>query len=489
MKLSFRKNISNQQDKTDNAFREQTIILLMIIMLFTVVHWSILISLNPILMYLPYWFFPIHEQTIYSYWIGLAVAILGLSMIVSFSHVKTLTKLCLIILFGAAIQLSIGFSQGKGLEGVRQNMVNTGHAEFARLAVQQRSMLDVAMHYESKVENGELIGFAASKPPGTLLFYMLFERLANLGANNLDPVQHMENLTTFASLIWPIISYFVVIPIWILGKMIIDEDGAMTACLLYLSIPSVNLITLHLDQVIFPLLAVIPVALIALSYARRKTWLAILGGVAFYVAIYFSFGLLFVAVIIMMVFVVIFLKSPSMNRLLKLRFLGITLASVVISDLLMRLFVHYDIATRYANALANHVNSRGWDFNIGTYMGASITNLAEFSVWLGIPIVIIFLGAIFSSTNQVMTDKKISPYSGLAFALVLIFILLLLFGQTKGETARLWMFLIPYICILAAGFIHSRRLSYKIGRFTIIGLVLILEFGTTCLTLWHQNFL
>jgi len=154
----------------------------------------------------------------------------------------------------------------------------------------------------------------------------------------------------------------------------------------------------------------------------------------------------------------------------------------------MRLFMHYDVLTRYTNALAHHVNTKDWDFSIRTYLGASITDLVEFSVWLGIPIIVIFLGAIYSSTYKFLANKKMNLYSGLSFALVLIFILLLLFGQTKAETARLWMFLIPYICIFVAGFIYNRMLSQNRWRFGIVILVLSLEFVTTCLTLRYQNF-
>ena len=131
------------------------------------------------------------------------------------------------------------------------------------------------------------------------------------------------------------------IPVWVLGRSIAGEKQAITACLLYLCIPSVNLITLHLDQVLFPFLAIFPVVLIVRSCILRSTALAILSGITLYIAVYFSFGLFFVAPIIMMVFVVTLLRNPSKNWFSTVRLLGFTIVGIAISDIMMRLLLNY----------------------------------------------------------------------------------------------------------------------------------------------------
>lgn len=429
-----------------------------------------------------------HFQPLQKSWMGLAVVILGLSVTVSLSKMKSWIKLLFIIILGAGLQFSIGFSKGDGFAGIRQNIENTGHAEFATVAVQPINMLDVAKNYESKVDSRELGNYAPSKPPGTVLFYMLFDRLANFKIKNLDTTQRLERLRTFTSFTWTILCYFVVIPMWLLGKSIIGEKGAITACLLYLSIPSVNLITMHLDQVLFPLLGIIPVLFITLSSIKPKPLLPILSGITFYIAIYISFSLLFVMIIMLIVLAVAFLRNPLKNWVITLRSLGAIIVSILLCDILLRVFLHYDIITRFLKASAYHENWKGWDYHIKTYLGAGITNMVEFSVWLGIPITVISLIVMCSSIYQFSTRKKMDLFSGLSISITLVFIALLVFGKTKAETARLWMFLIPYLCILVSGFIHNKtRLPNRL-QFLLVGLILLLEFTTTMLTLHYQNF-
>lgn len=200
--LSLKKYVLSKLHKEDSNSQssEQIIALVSIIILLSGIHWLILILQLPVLTYLPYWFFGPHEQTIEIYWIIFAAFVLGLCIMISLSNLKTIIKLSLLILLGTIIQFSIGFSQGKGLAGIRDKIVKTGHAEFAIVATQQESMLDVAKNYEFKINDAQLGRFAPSKPPGSLLFYMLTERLSNFNIGDLNFDQRLENLRAFSSL-------------------------------------------------------------------------------------------------------------------------------------------------------------------------------------------------------------------------------------------------------------------------------------------------
>ena len=95
-------------------------------------------------------------------------------------------KLLLLFLLGVSLQFGFAFIEERGLDAIRDRMVDTGHAEFATIAVQQDSLLYVASHYESLIESGQLGEYAPSKPPGTLLFYMVTEKLAGVLAADDD---------------------------------------------------------------------------------------------------------------------------------------------------------------------------------------------------------------------------------------------------------------------------------------------------------------
>jgi hypothetical protein len=77
--------------------------------------------------------------------------------------------------------------------------------------------------------------------------------------------------------------------------------------------------------------------------------------------------------------------------------------------------------------------------------------------------------------------------AGTAMALVLLAAIafLLLFGHTKGEVARLWLFSVPVACILAADMLERRFGDHL--RYTLVVLV-GLQAITVYLTKRFQDF-
>jgi hypothetical protein len=73
----------------------------------------------------------------------------------------------------------------------------------------------------------------------------------------------------------------------------------------------------------------------------------------------------------------------------------------------------------------------------------------------------------------------------LALALVGNFLVLGFFGHTKGEAGRLWLFMVPFCCCLAA---HALRSASTRARPVALGLILGLQSLTTLLIKAHQDF-
>jgi hypothetical protein len=159
-----------------------------------------------------------------------------------------------ITLLGYAVQMSFGFMEGHGIDGLRQRMVTTGHAEFARLASVETDMVNVACHYEQLLDEAKSLQFVRSKPPGHLLFYMLTQKLSNIIASSNDPGERFRHLVTLAAYIYPLLAYLVIIPLYYFCRLFWDQQTAIIPCILYIFIPSVTLVTLHLDQVLYPFL-------------------------------------------------------------------------------------------------------------------------------------------------------------------------------------------------------------------------------------------
>jgi len=465
----------NKKQKPDPIFT----VLSLVIIFITGLHWLILALRIPVLDSLPYWKFTLRLTPVNLAWITLAFMAFGFAVVLSLSKANYALKLAVIIILGATIQFSLTYSKGEGLDGLRSRIVTSGHAEFARVAVRQSSLWYAARNYETII-NSKAYDYLPSKPPGTLLFYMLTDRAAQFFWPAVDQYIRLENLRTFASITWPVISYLVVIPIFFLARELFDDpDAGITASVIYISIPSLNLITLHTDQVIYPCLAIIPVLIAVKAYRKNRLWLAFLSGIAFYGSIYFSFGLAVIGFLLLLPI----LASRSGNSL---RYISAIAAGIVLSNACAYFFTNYNIITSFNEVFSHHLLWKGWENHLGTYWSAGVTDIIEFSVWIGMPLTILFLTCLGLSFRKITIGRSdiFSIYNGLIAA---IFLFMLAFGKTKAETARLWLLLVPFICLSVAKFIVERPWS-KRDQTLFTCLILLLEIGTTFLTLHYQDF-
>lgn len=169
----------------------------------TGIHWLILILKIPILQRLPYWTFPLRDTPVTLAWILLGGSALLIAATIRYTNIGTSLKIFVVFLAGIALQFSFGFSKNHGLDSLRERMINAGHAEFVIVASQQIGMLETTSNYERLVQRGAY-RYIPSKPPGTLLFYMLNDRIATLINPSFD--NRLENTRTFASITWPVIT-------------------------------------------------------------------------------------------------------------------------------------------------------------------------------------------------------------------------------------------------------------------------------------------
>jgi hypothetical protein len=109
----------------------------------------------------------------------------------------------------------------------------------------------------------------------------------------------------------------------------------------------------------------------------------------------------------------------------------------------------------------------------------ALLNYLEFAVWLGVPLVLLVLGAVRRAL-LIVVDGRPAEIVLPALALLAVFVALGLFGRTKGESARLWLPLVPMCCAVAAS-----RLRYGAAP---IALVVLLQWLTVHFTKHGQDF-
>ena len=59
-------------------------------------------------------------------------------------------------------------------------------------------------------------------------------------------------------------------------------------------------------------------------------------------------------------------------------------------------------------------------------------------------------------------------------------------GRTRGEIARLWLFVVPFMCLIAVTYVY--RLFKPVKANLVFVLILFLEMATTYLTKVRQDF-
>jgi hypothetical protein len=242
--------------------------------------WFLLATRFPIGKVLAYWFWKPTTAPRPAWWlIFLAITcMLGLILFVRRSKLSIAANLVVIILVGFAPQHAFGLMEGRGLSGVRDRMLRAGHTSFARDAVKKMDLLEVARDYEELIERRELSRYPNStKPPGQLLVYMLTERISRafpqLGTNAL------LRMATLASLLYPFLTYLTVIPLYALSRLHLDGKAAYVPAVVFLCLPNVTLMSLHLDQCLYPLLFTSALALFSYGYRQQGTLLLVLSGV------------------------------------------------------------------------------------------------------------------------------------------------------------------------------------------------------------------
>jgi hypothetical protein len=372
--------------------------------------------------------------------------------------------------------MSFGFISGRGIDGIRSRLVVSGHAEFARLAVLKNDLRKAAAEYEDFCKSDTTLKYVNTKPPGHLLFHMLTQRVSNLINPVHTPKQQFVRLVTFASYIFPLISYLVLIPLFLFARNISGERAAWTACFLYIMIPSVTLVTLHLDQVIYPALFMMTVYT-AFKSIELKCWLLGAGtGLLFYVSIFVSFSLLPLGIILIVIIIIAFCSQKEKERSLQSLFevLGGLVIGFAGTFLIGLLILDYNPLIRFESAMEYHRVWKEWQPGVlNTFKFAGL-NLIEFAWWVGLPLVFLFSAKMVSVFRNFSNRKSIRLNLIVLMTSVLI-LSLALFGQTKGEVARLWIFVMPLVCLgSGAMLVHMAKNNLRAVLLSFIAMQLVI---------------
>ncbi len=260
--------------------------------------------------------------------------------------------------------------------------------------------------------------------------------------------------------------------------MILGKEAALLAPLLFLLAPSVILITLSLDQAVFPTIFLTSVGLSVHAVIRDNVRIGLLSGIAAFLATFVSFSLI-PAPGLAILFALSFLVRQRLERASVRRvgrFVLAFFAGIGVTSIVFKLLFGYDAVSRFQNSMAVHVTTKYYNPSLRTTLLYAVLNRFEFAWWIGLPIAALALAG-FTISLRRLAGSHPETMDRFCLALVATVLLWGLFGKTKGESARLWLSLAPLACLMAArawpvpGFRSFRRFLYLIATLQFLSIL------------------
>lgn len=410
----------------------------------------------------------------------MAITFLGIALIFLIQK-KQLLKVVILIVLGITIQVGFGFVEGKGFESLRIKRYVGTVFNYAEVASHEPDIRDVIFRYEEKYGSDWYLG---TKPPGLLLGYIATERISGFFNPETTPEGRFLRMTTFASVVFPFISFLVIIPLYFFSKSFFSSDDSILPGLLFIVCPSVILIPLFFDQVFYPLFFVCILLMLLSAIKRNSALMMFITGCLAYLAVYFSFSLLPLIPLAVVWLGVDYLINHKGKKLLAVCLLAFVFSLGLLIMLgTFRIAFNYDFFQRYAHAMELHRRAKEYIPGIGQLVKSLLLNNAEMLTWTGFPITILFcFGVIRSFTN--VFHGKVESLDPLLVAFVITYLALNIFGQTNGEVQRLWLFLVPIIVLFSAREVLLIFNKKSIG----VNLIILLQLVTIFLIFRFQDF-
>lgn len=370
------------------------------------------------------------------------------------------------------LQTGFGFAEGQGFESLRLKYVNTPLSDEMRLACESESgILESIRVYEATHGRNHWL---RTKPPGLLSFYQALRSTVA----TIRPEVRIYSSSCFDMLSWisafvlPAMASLVVVPMYVIERLLRADSGTMSSGLLYTCVPSVLLMPLIPDQFLFPLLFMVSVAALTRAMVGRSFLFGLLAGISFYLTIFVSFSMLPLVGLGIAWLVMEHLWGGAASRG------GLTTAAlglgtgVVVAWVALLLTAGYNPILRMTTAMEYHRQLKQIVVTPTRILDYAVLNGVEFSVWSGLSLATLLVGGIFRSVTR-FVGRRGGLKDSLALAYGTTFLGLMVGGQTQGEVGRLWLFLVPLACMLSVPVASKLLKDQSVGIRTVMALQLI----------------
>lgn len=447
----------------------------LVIVIASFVHWLILILQLKLLVSIPAWYW----ENIFKPWsiidavyISIVTLLMLFAAFLSLKKKKIAQALFVIFITGWMMQIGTGFLDGDGINSFKNRYFGTYHATYPKLAsVNNNSLIDNIRYYDDTFTNL----FTRTKPPGLMSIYTALERIinGNPATSGLSTELRYARLSNAIVLIFPLMGMAIVFLLYAFSRKFIifpsDWQYLLPSTLLIFT-PNNILFSLYADQVIYPALFLSGTWLIYIGFQKGSYITAFGLGVLLYIYAFFAFTMLPLFIVAGVFVFMLWWHAPDRHTLIEQIKKGVVfLLGAVVTYLLFRLLMNYDFITRFSETTTlNH----GYDFylrvgheipieketlanRLTQIFNAMWVNNLEFATTVGIGVYILFL--IYGIRLTIRTLKRQLKSDDIYLAsLFFSFILLNFTGSTQGEVGRLWLFWVPMVVIFASKEIVNR---------------------------------
>lgn len=412
----------------------------------TCLHWIILIFQLDAYTWLDGWYFYFRphgsDHLDWVFWL-LWLSIPAIVLLVK-KYRQDWRAVFLVFLWGYLLQIGFLWMNWGGFDPTAEGTI-WRYSVYAR-AVTEASYppMEVIRNYDTYY--GENI-FTGTKPPGFLLAYMLANTLANSLFSGLGG--YTTALSLFVMFAYPAIAMIVLLPLYWFGREFLGTENATAPLLMLPVFPGMLLTTLFMDQTLYPTIFLI-LAWLAFRLTRKEDLLMAFGvGVLYYLALFITFAILpaifFGMSLIGFHFLFFQRHWAGVKNILKLS-VGIG-AGFAGTYALFSHFLGYDALTRYQQAIETHRLAKSYPDGLVNLPGTILLNNVDFSLGAGFPTLILLAVISGGVLYRAFQRQPVTKIVWLEVAFFAMFIVLNLSGQTRSETARLWLFTLPLIAL------------------------------------------
>ena len=447
-------------------------------------HWLILIFNLPLLDMIPGWFWKfISKPFTVRAWLFAAISgwVLLTAWLILTGRLRSKWTLLALMGLGYALQFSFGYIEGQGIESLRLKYALTAHKSYAEHAADQPDLWEALTNYESHYSRDIYLG---TKPPGVLLIYALAQKASVSIFNPQNYNERFIALTTLIAWVFPLLAMGVLWPLTRIKQELDPADDDLLPALLFMVCPNVILIPLFLDQALYPLLFISCLLLWWHTLKYKSMAGACLTGLLIYLSLYFTFSMLPIIPLALAWLGIEVWREAGWRA--PRRWLGVVAAlslGLLGGYILLRWGLNYDLLLRYTHAMEHHRAIKTFQIGLPFILQATWVNTIDIAAWSGFPLCVLFILSAFQSGIRIF-KRHADQLDGLLLAFSATYLALNLFGQTRGEVGRIWLFMVPVFVLGAVR--QLRHLVVNKQKWSLI--FILVQLITIFLTYQFQDF-